>query len=209
MKTFSISEAIGYGWRTVKKQPIVIVYLLITTLGAQVGNSLLSGLFGVGDSAQSGIVATLISAITFVATLVLSLGMIRVLFNVYDKKTLKWENLYQDWRLVGWYFIASFLMVLAIVGGIILFIIPGIIISIRLSFLPFVMVDGEHDPIKALKKSWKITKGNGMKLFLFYFVQVFVVLLGVLALVLGVFVAIPVIYLANVFVYKKLIASRK
>lgn len=202
MKTFSIGEAISYGWNTVKKQPKVIVYILVAVLGAQFINWVLS--FVLGDSAQDRFIIILIAIITMVVSLVFSLGMVRILFNIYDNKPLKFENLYQDWKLVGRYLISSILGGLAILAGFILLIIPGIIFTIRLSFLPFVMLDGETHPIEALKKSWYITKGHTLKLLVFYIVQVLILMLGLLAFILGVFIAIPVIYLANVFIYKKL-----
>jgi uncharacterized membrane protein len=50
----------------------------------------------------------------------------------------------------------------------------------------------------------RITKGNAFNLFLFWLVLVGVSLLGFLALVVGIIVAIPVMLLACVFVYRYL-----
>jgi uncharacterized membrane protein len=44
--------------------------------------------------------------------------------------------------------------------GFILLIIPGIILSIRLGFFDYLIVDKNSRIVESLKKSWEITKGQ-------------------------------------------------
>jgi hypothetical protein len=60
--------------------------------------------------------------------------------------------------------IASFLFLLMLLSGLVLFIVPGIIIGARLSYFPFFIVFEELRPIVALEKSFNATKGYGWKI---------------------------------------------
>lgn len=203
-KSFSIKESISFGWETVKKQPVIILYVLVASAGSQLLDGLLSSMFrdaGDGFTGFIGLVTTLLS-------FVLSLGLLRVLLNVYAKKKIAPQNLYEDWRIVGWFILASLLNVVLVIAGLILLIIPGIYVAIRLSMWQYIMIEGEHNPVDAMKKSWKLTEGQVWQLFLLYLTQFALMILGLLALVIGLFVAIPVISLASVYVYKQLSGSK-
>lgn len=78
--------------------------------------------------------------------------------------------------------------------------------TIKLQFYSYFIVDKNAGPIEALKKSWAITRGVKWDLFLFGLLLGLITLAGLLALVVGLFVAIPVGLLANTYVYRKLLA---
>jgi uncharacterized membrane protein len=203
-KTFSIKQAIRYGWKTTLSQPIIILYFFIAMFGPQIVEFLFNFIFP--EASES--IASIFSTVMTILSIVLSIGMVRLALRIYEKKTLKVENLYEDWKLIGWYLLAGLLNGLAVILGLILLIIPGIYVGLRLSLWPYFMLEGEKNSIDALKKSWKASEGYSLKLLGFYLVQLLVVILGVLTLVLGVFVAIPVINLALVSVYKKISLSQ-
>lgn len=63
------------------------------------------------------------------------------------------------------FLLANILAGLAIIGGLLLFIIPGIIIAVRLSLLNYVLLDNEKlGAVDAFKKSWELTKGHSGKI---------------------------------------------
>jgi uncharacterized membrane protein len=66
------------------------------------------------------------------------------------------------------------------------------------------IVEQGAKPIEALRKSWQITKGARLKLFLFGIVLSLVNIAGFLALIVGIFVSIPVTLLAHAYVYRVL-----
>lgn len=202
-KSFSIKESIQYVWKTVWNQPNIILYLLIAVASPQIISFLFDHIF----SDASDIATSIFRAAITILSMVFSIGMIRIALNVYEKKALKFENLYQDWRLLGWYLLAGLLNAVVVCIGLILLIIPGIHAALRLSLWPYIMVEGEKGPVKALKKSWAITKGVTLKLLGFYFVQGLLMILGIMALGVGLIIALPVISLAQVYIYKK-IASK-
>lgn len=89
--------------------------------------------------------------------------------------------------------------ILIIVIGLTVF---GVVWSIALSFaIPLIL---EHDlgVIDPLLTSVKATLGNAGGLIVLVILEILVAILGVIALCIGIFVAIPVIYAANVFAYR-------
>ena len=59
-------------------------------------------------------------------------------------------------------------------------------------------------PIEAFKESGKITAGSKWNLFLLIILLLIIVLLGLLAFIVGIFVALPIAMVAVAYVYRKL-----
>jgi len=54
--------------------------------------------------------------------------------------------------------IGSLISFFLVAGGLVLFIIPGIILGVRLSFFPFFIMYEDYKPLLSLKESFKVTK---------------------------------------------------
>jgi uncharacterized membrane protein len=89
----------------------------------------------------------------------------------------------------------------AVVLGLVLFLIPGIHIICRLLIMPGYIVDKNQSFDEAIKSSWNDTKGEAMPLFLWLLFSCLIVIAGILALVVGMFIALPLISLALAYVY--------
>jgi uncharacterized membrane protein len=74
-------------------------------------------------------------------------------------------------------------------------------------FVTFIVVDREVGPIEAMTESKRITHGYKWSLLGFSLVLVFINLLGILALVVGLLVSIPVSSLSFAYAYR-LLAGR-
>lgn len=84
------------------------------------------------------------------------------------------------------YFIMSLLTGFATLLGLLLFIIPGIYVSIKLTLAPAIMVAEKNtNPIEAMKASWALTKGNSLRIF-FYLLIIGIVLFVISLLVGGI-----------------------
>jgi len=101
----------------------------------------------------------------------------------------------------------ALIYVFIVFAGLALFIIPGIIWGIKFMFWPYLIIDKGLGPIEALKESSKITYGNKWNLFLFGILLALIQLLGLIALIVGLFATIPTTMMAFVFVYKKLTST--
>jgi len=89
-----------------------------------------------------------------------------------------------------WNAVLGNIIVGIIVGiGILMLIIPGIIFACRLAFVPYLIIDREMEVTEALNKSWEMTKGYGWNIFFMGFLAIWIVVLGLLALVFGVIIS--------------------
>ena len=79
------------------------------------------------------------------------------------------------------------LSALAVLGGIIAFVITCYIVTKLSLAAPVIAIEGQLNPVKALQRSWSLTRGNSMRLFLFYLLLTvaFIVVSAVVSLVLG------------------------
>ncbi|MEM9955176.1 MAG: hypothetical protein AAF846_26440 [Chloroflexota bacterium] len=89
--------------------------------------------------------------------------------------------------------IAGILMGLIIFAGLLLLIIPGIYFALRLSFVSYLVIDSQMNAVEAIKTSWEMTKGHAGTLFFMGFIGFFVIVLGILALGVGVIVSTAVL----------------
>ena len=81
---------------------------------------------------------------------------------------------------------------LALVGALIAAVVV-VYVLVKVSLVaPVIGIGGELNPIRALTRSWKLTSGNSLRLFLFYFLLLlaFLVISAVVSLVLGLIFAL-------------------
>lgn len=61
-------------------------------------------------------------------------------------------------------FAQSLVIGLLVFVGLLLLIVPGIIVGLRLSLAPFIMFEEDLGPIKAIKRSWELTKNHATEM---------------------------------------------
>lgn len=86
--------------------------------------------------------------------------------------------------------LANLLVFALIILGLFALLVPGIIIACRLAFTAYIVMDKKLDPIESVELSWKLTRGHGWTIFLMGFVSIFILLLGLMLMVIGIFPAI-------------------
>jgi hypothetical protein len=86
--------------------------------------------------------------------------------------------------------LANLLVFALVILGFFALIIPGIIISCRLVFVSYIIMDKKLDPIEAVELSWKLTKGHGWQIFFMGIASFFIVIFGLLMLIVGIFPAL-------------------
>ena len=94
---------------------------------------------------------------------------------------------------------------LAVLGGMILLIIPGIYIAIRYCFASTLIVDKKMGIGEAFAKSRAMTEGKMVELFLFFILSGLLVLSGLIALGVGIVVTFIIFELAFLHLYKSLL----
>lgn len=91
--------------------------------------------------------------------------------------------------------------------GLIFLIIPGIYIAIKLSFVTYLVMDKNMDATTAIKTSWNMTKGHELTIFLMLLIAIPVIILGILALFVGIFVSVVLITAATTVLYNSVAAE--
>ena len=102
------------------------------------------------------------------------------------------------------YFCTFLLADLAIFGGVLLLIIPGIIAAVQLRFVKYIAVEKDLTPMQALKESARLTKGSRVKIFEFILLCALINIVGAVCLLVGLFFTVPLTLIAFILVYKKL-----
>ena len=206
MNTFSPTEAIKFGWKSFTANPgfllglIVIVYVIQFAVGIVVG-------LVPSDSSSGAALTFLLSLVSNAISILISLGMINALLKFVNTGKGNFSDIFSEltnFSLLINYFIGSILVGLIVIGGLFLLIVPGIYFAIRLSQFPYFIVDKKIGALEAIKASWNATKGNVWNLIGFGLLSFGVMILGFIALIVGVLAAIPVVSVASVYVYKML-----
>ncbi|MEO2166588.1 MAG: hypothetical protein ABGY42_00450 [bacterium] len=81
--------------------------------------------------------------------------------------------------------VAWFLLSIALTVGFVLFVVPGLFLLIRLSFVPYLVVDENLDAITAFRESWRRTAPFAWQIFGAMMLALPISVVGLLALVVG------------------------
>lgn len=208
MEKFSIKEAVSYGWNTFKSRPWLFVQVGVLLFLINLAINLLQTVFEEGSRMggdQIAFLAVVISTLLgMAASFLISMGETSFFLRAHD--AVKEAALKDLWHPEGFlrFAAASLIAGLAIIVGFILLIVPGIILSILFMFVGYLVIEKGLGPIEALKESARMTEGHRMQLFLFGLALIGINLVGVLALLVGLLVSVPVSFLATVHVYRTL-----
>jgi hypothetical protein len=86
--------------------------------------------------------------------------------------------------------LANLIVTVIIVVGFLFLIVPGIIFAIKLSFVPYLVMDKQMKAMDAIKKSWEMTTGHGAQIFFIGLLSIFIAIGGLLLFIVGIFPAI-------------------
>ena len=201
MKDISASNIFGKAWEIFKENGSDLVVFTFVYI-------ILSSILSVIDSSSDGsnfLIFLIISIVCGIGRMILALGFYRILLNTVDSQKSNISVLFDQRNppLILHYIIGSIVAGVAIVIGFVFLIIPGIYLAIRFQFFTYCLLEqDEPECISALNDSWRMTEGHVLDLFALAFLSVCIVILGFLALILGLFVAIPVAGLMTAIAYR-------
>ena len=159
MKTYLATECIKFGWETFKKRPwfLIGVYVLVYAIEL---------IPGIAADYTQGSANVLLNVISFVFSAFAWMVMISFFLKAHDD--IEHVSLYDLWhpeKII--YFIGATIMQgLALIGGLILLIIPGIIFALMFWFAGYLVMDKNLGPVEAIRESARITNGHKWELFL-------------------------------------------
>ena len=190
------SQALSYGWSRIKGDAATILGTLVVVI-------LISGALNAIERnvAMPAFISLALQLGTFVVQCFLTAGTTLFCLKVVRVEQYEIGDIFKGGRWLLPIMGAAILMGIIVGFGFILLIVPGIILGLGLSMTFYCVVDRNEGPIEAMKTSWEITKGFRADIFLFWLLSLFLVLGGLLAFCVGVFVAIPVIQVGWAFAY--------
>ena len=195
---FSVGDAISYGWTAYWKNvgPLVVITLVI--FAVQLVISIL------GNATDSGAGRIVLQAISFLVGIILAMGLIRAALAVCEGRKPEVAMLAQTDGFLN-YLVASILFGIAVVIGLFLCIIPGIIFAVIFFYFGYSIVQQpELGAMDALKRSAEITSGHRWQLFGLALLLVLINLVGLLACGVGVLFTYGITAIAIAYSYKTL-----
>jgi len=226
----TISESLGNGWYTMKRYFLwLFVAVFICgifngpfkyTFNNNSNNGNNWNLWENGFSNGFGVLAGLTIlvligilvalAITFLVRPIITYGANMMFIQaVRDQEPdIKW--LFRGFQSNYVNIVLANLLTFAIVAmGFVALIIPGLILACRLTFVSYLVMDKELDPIHAIEESWRMTKGYGWTIFGMGIVSIFIFILGLICLIVGVFPALIWISASFASMYQAVLTNRE
>ena len=194
-----ISEVFGTSWKHTNSQIWVLVGLFI-------GFSILSMIVTLfGMPAQGSIVGrVIVQIVSLLISCIFMLGYVKNIFQALDGEEPQFSAYGQQSRKIITYLIANILFSIAVCIGMVLLIIPGIYLYLRLQFFTAFIVEEDCGIIESLQKSWNMTQGQTLPLFLLLLTMIGTAIVGCILFFVGFFVAVPLIYMMQCYTFRKL-----
>ncbi|MEI6498861.1 MAG: DUF975 family protein [bacterium] len=193
-KRIHIGKAFSYAWESVKNNFWYFVGLaLIVGVIESVGNIVYSG----GKNSW-GLLGILLSPW-------ITAGYLYILLSFYKSKKAPLDKVFVQGKYYLRALLATIWLMLIIGLGFVLFIIPGIYLALKYQFVLNLIVDKNIGVSEAMKESARMTEGVKMRLFVFDLACIGITIVGVLCFGVGLLVTMPIAWLAEIYIYKKLL----
>ncbi|MDD2238950.1 MAG: YciC family protein [Bacilli bacterium] len=130
----------------------------------------------------------------------LTIGILAYIIKIVKNKKYKINDIFKPYNIFFFTFGLYFITGLFITLGMFCLIIPGVILAIIFHFAPFIMADGEKDPINCIKESNNLI--NGYKWDYFKFALSFIG--WYLIIIVAFWFVIPYVMVCEVLYYEEL-----
>ena len=222
-----VGFCISQGWKHTFANFGTIILLGLIYLGVSIGLgvivTLIETALGVGTSgvlydpsdpgelyepaSGASLISVVLEIISQIVALFLSMGVTKVGLDLIKGRPGQVGDIFSQGDKLLHGIVASILFWIMLLIGLLLLIVPGIIVAIRFAHYQSAIVEKNLSGIEALKYSWNLTRGNGLSLFGLAILTFLIVIAGLLALIVGLIVAIPVVWLAQLIAYRYLHAG--
>ena len=175
---------------------------------ALIGNFPRASSYGGISSSETALSGSALGVIIFFAiinqtvAIFLNLGLIRIWLNLVSGKQATVGMIFGEGGKLFTTILATLLFGMAMGLGFLLLIVPGVYIALRYGQYMTAIVDKNMGVMDSLSYSSSITTNNRLPLFLFWLLAFLVMIAGLLALCVGIFVAMPIIWLGAIVAYR-------
>ena len=200
---FSATEAVSYGWKKFGENvgPILVATVLLI-LAAVATDVLVRALTNTDFTDNSfSIGGSLSTIITNVVGFVIAAGITRGALDITEGHKFDIVAAFKKLNIVN-VIVTSLVVAVLTAIGFVLLIIPGIIVAFLTLFAVYFVVDKDTNAIDSIKGSLNLVKDNVGNTIVLILLSILVMIVGFLALCVGVLVAIPVLAIAWAYTYK-------
>ena len=199
--TFSYGDCLRFAWHEIKTDPaLTIAGLLVIPMAVQ----MIPQLFVETIPEDLWFIGLVIALAAAAAQMIVTLGIAGITLKICDGRLAGFGDLLAYYPLLLTYFLSSLLLFGICFIGFLLLIIPGIIFMLWFQFYVLAIVDKNAGPVEALKISHATAKGNFRHIFVFWCVMFAVNLVGMIPCGLGLFVTVPMSFIAWAYLYRTL-----
>lgn len=206
----SVGGVYGHAWNQLRKFFVPLLLIGIVSFAAQaIGSSLISAVAPTSPEAPNPLNSALSTIFNLAVVAPLNYGAFYANLRAARDNAPTFDDLFIAFR--SYYLqsvIASVVMGIAVGIGFVLLIVPGIFLLVKLSFTPFLVVDEGMNAMDALKENWNRTSGYGMTIFGAALVAIPIIIVGFLALIIGVIPASMLVSLAYASLFAAVTARR-
>lgn len=208
----SIRSSFSFGWRKMFERSFLPLFLAVVIVGIFKGLVSANTKF-VGDFDFNMLflfpLVIFGLAYNFMVLPVIKYGENYLFLEALRDKEADLKLLFEGFRTRYLNIILANLIVFALVMiGFMMLIVPGIIILCRLSFVSYLFMDKGLEPMKAVEKSWELTRGYGWRVFGLAVVSFFVIIGGLMVLFFGVLISIMWVHSAYATFYQALLNEK-
>lgn len=207
--TPSIGGSFSYAWRKMFQN--AFLYLLVAVIIAGILNGPVgAGWKANGDFSWGALVLLPLMifglAYNFMFVPVISFGEKFLFLKAMRDEEADLKLLFEGFRTNYLNIVLANLIVFALVMiGMVMLIIPGIIVACRLVFVPLLVMDKNLEPMKAVERSWQMTRGHGWKVFWMGVISIFIFIGGIIAFFVGVLISFMWIHAAFATLYQSIL----
>ena len=212
---FSAPAAIGWGWERFKENVgqsllamliLVVVSVVLSGIASLItpgdammypGGTGTSFDLDAGDLVVTFVVGVIVSALSYIVTVAIA----RATIDVTNGESLDITGAFGKIDMTNAVVAGLIVGVLTEIGFALL-VVPGIIVTFFAYFTAYFVADGAS-PVDGLKASFSLIGANVGNALLLALLSILVLILGVIALCVGIFVAAPVTFFASAYAYRR------
>jgi uncharacterized membrane protein len=208
-REWSTGDVLGVAWNGFKANWGVVFFAQLLAVAIQYAPDLLRGLANgagliVAGSTEDNLLSAANTVLGLALTAFLNAGLLTIYLKVARGQAAALGDVVGGARRFLPMLAMSILYNIAIVLGLLLLVVPGIVLAVGLQLADVFVVDAELGAVDALRASWEVTKGHKVQLFVFNIVCGFAILGGLLACGVGVIAALAITRIAEVIVYLRI-----
>lgn len=185
-----VGSSYSIGWELMKKFFLELLLLGVISMAIQIPVQLMMRSFEIDLSAGTILLGIIGIVLSIVVGIPISYGI-----DYINLKLVRGEKFDVGDLFIGFkenylnVVLSGILAGAIIIAGMILLIIPGIIFSVKLAFVPYLVMDKKLDAVEAVKTSWDMTTGHSGTIFLMGLLAIPIFILGFVLLIVGIFPA--------------------